>query len=171
LCTHVGSLHLQVGLTTCSFHFDTQDGGRPCEAAFLSSPAAHHASLPYVTVLCSYVLLSHCRLHHHSTDFAFEDLVMSTVDDTLTLPWPKSALSRCTYRKGISQRTECLPSWDATISTCVSPASPTWLFTNPSIGQTMPLYMHTALLIIRNMGVDVFSYLGRRAGRQLGFSH
>jgi hypothetical protein len=28
------------------------------------------------------------------------------------------------------------------------------------IEQTMPLYMHTVLLIIRSMGVDEFSYLG-----------
>jgi hypothetical protein len=39
---------------------------------------------------------------------------------------------------------------------------------NPSIGQTMPLYMHTALLIIREMGVDAFSYLGRWEGRWAG---
>ncbi|KAF7358060.1 p-loop containing nucleoside triphosphate hydrolase protein [Mycena venus] len=89
---------------------------------------------------------------------SFAHLVTSTVDGALTLPWPKSALSRCTYRKGISQRIGCLLSWDVTISTYVSPASPTRLFTNPSIEQTMPLYMHTALLIIRNMGVDAFSY-------------
>jgi hypothetical protein len=32
----------------------------------------------------------------------------------------------------------------------------------------MPLYMHTALLIIRNMGVDAFSYTGRWADK-VGF--
>ncbi|KAJ7699707.1 hypothetical protein B0H14DRAFT_3174002, partial [Mycena olivaceomarginata] len=37
------------------FHFDEQDTGRPCEAAFLSSQAEHlnHVSLPQVVVLCS----------------------------------------------------------------------------------------------------------------------
>lgn len=49
----------KVRLTPCSFHFDTQDAGRPCEAAFLSSPSPalhlNNASLPQVTVLCSYV--------------------------------------------------------------------------------------------------------------------
>jgi len=27
--------------------------------------------------------------------------------------------------------------------------------------QTMPLYMHSVLLIIRNMGVDAFNYRGK----------
>ncbi|KAJ7782167.1 hypothetical protein B0H14DRAFT_3893911 [Mycena olivaceomarginata] len=42
-------------LSALVFHFDTQDAGRPCEAAFLSSPAVHlkHVALPQVTVLCS----------------------------------------------------------------------------------------------------------------------
>ncbi|KAK6971319.1 p-loop containing nucleoside triphosphate hydrolase protein [Favolaschia claudopus] len=42
-------------LSALVFHFDTQDANRPCEAAFLSSPAAHlnNVVLPQVTVLCS----------------------------------------------------------------------------------------------------------------------
>jgi hypothetical protein len=35
----------------------------------------------------------------------------------------------------------------------------------------MPLYMHTALLIIRNMGVDAFSYQGWLAGALFRFKH
>ncbi|KAJ7854277.1 hypothetical protein B0H14DRAFT_764145 [Mycena olivaceomarginata] len=107
-------------LSALVFHFDTQDGGRPCEAAFLSSPAAHHASLPYVTVLCSPSNVSRRRRAYASlAQVRVEPLYLSEGDLT-------------------ADRMLAIMGCDNL--------------------DTMPLYMHTALLIIRNMGVDVFSY-------------
>ncbi|KAF8144663.1 hypothetical protein K438DRAFT_1500501, partial [Mycena galopus ATCC 62051] len=116
--------HLPEPLSALVFHFDTQDAGRPCEAAFVSSPAAHrlnHTALPQVTVLCSpsnvnrrrraYASLAHVRVV--PLYLSEKDL---TVDRML-------AIMGCDNL------------------------------------DTMPLYMHIALLIIRNMGVDAFSYL------------
>ncbi|KAJ7914991.1 hypothetical protein B0H13DRAFT_1711751 [Mycena leptocephala] len=108
-------------LSALVFHFDTQDGGRPCEAAFLSSPAAHHASLPYVTVLCSPSNVNRRRNAYASlAQVRVEPLYLSERDLT-------------------ADRMLAIMGCDNL--------------------DTMPLYMHTALLIIRNMGVDAFSYL------------
>ncbi|KAF8181950.1 hypothetical protein K438DRAFT_1601130 [Mycena galopus ATCC 62051] len=108
-------------LSALVFHFDTQDGGRPCEAAFLSSPAAHHASLPYVTVLCS---PSNVNRRRH----AYASLPQVRVEPLY-----------------LSER-------DLTVDRMLAIMGCDNL-------DTMPLYMHTALAIIRNMGVDAFSYL------------
>ncbi|KAF7344954.1 p-loop containing nucleoside triphosphate hydrolase protein [Mycena venus] len=109
-------------LSALVFHFDMQDTGRPCEAAFLSSPAAHlnNVNLPQVTVLCSpsnvnrrrraYASLAHVRV---------EPLCLSERDIS-------------------ADRMLAIMGCDNL--------------------DTMPLYMHTALLIIRNMGVEAFSY-------------
>ncbi|KAJ7735542.1 hypothetical protein DFH07DRAFT_905815 [Mycena maculata] len=108
-------------LSALVFHFDTQDGGRPCEAAFLSSPTAYHASLPYVTVLCSPSNVNRRRRAYASlTQVRVEPLYFSERDLT-------------------ADRMLAIMGCDNL--------------------DTMPLYMHTALLIIRNMGVDAFSYL------------
>ncbi|KAJ7479072.1 hypothetical protein FB451DRAFT_1350976 [Mycena latifolia] len=108
-------------LSALVFHFDTQDGGRPCEAAFLSSPAAHHACLPYVTVLCSPSNLNRRRRAYAPlAQVRVEPLYLSERDLT-------------------ADRMLAIMGCDNL--------------------DTMPLYMHTALLIIRNMGVDAFSYL------------
>ncbi|KAJ7675529.1 hypothetical protein B0H17DRAFT_839004, partial [Mycena rosella] len=110
-------------LSALVFHFDTQESGRPCEAAFLSSASAHHrdAAMPQITVLCSpsnvnrrrraYASLAHVRV---------EPLSLSEKDLT-------------------ADRMLAIMGCDNL--------------------ETMPLYMHIALLIIRNMGVDEFSYI------------
>ncbi|KAJ7792075.1 hypothetical protein B0H14DRAFT_2534533 [Mycena olivaceomarginata] len=122
-------------LSALVFHFDTQDAGRPCEAAFLSSPSPalhlNNASLPQVTVLCSpsnfnrrqraYASLVHVRV---------EPLYLSEKDLT-------------------ADRMLAIMGCDNL--------------------DTMPLYMHTALLIIRNMGVDAFSYTEFK--RRIGLEH
>ncbi|KAF7342598.1 p-loop containing nucleoside triphosphate hydrolase protein [Mycena sanguinolenta] len=70
-------------LSALVFHFDTQDGGRPCEAAFLSSPSAHRVSLPYVTVLCSPSNLNRRRRAYASlTQVRVEPLYLSEKDLT-----------------------------------------------------------------------------------------
>ncbi|KAJ7449422.1 hypothetical protein B0H11DRAFT_2078649 [Mycena galericulata] len=111
-------------LSALVFHFDTQDTGRPCEAAFLSSPAAHglnHATLPQATVLCSPSNVNRRRRAYSSlAHVRVEPLYLSERDLTVDR---MLAIMGC-------------DNLDA-----------------------MPLYMHTALLIIRNMGVDAFSYL------------
>ncbi|KAJ7124629.1 hypothetical protein C8R43DRAFT_1240942 [Mycena crocata] len=109
-------------LSALVFHFDTQDTGRPCEAAFLSSPTMlTHAALPQVTVLCSASNINRRRhayasLHH----VRVEPLSLSEKDLT-------------------AERMLAIMGCDNL--------------------DTMPLYMHTVLLIIRNMGVDAFNYL------------
>ncbi|KAJ7318411.1 hypothetical protein DFH08DRAFT_1036677 [Mycena albidolilacea] len=109
-------------LSALVFHFDTQDAGRPCEAAFLSSPAANlnHVALPQVTVLCS----------------------PSNVNRR-----------RQAYASQAQVRVEplCLAETDLTADRMLAIMGCDNL-------DKMPLYMHTALLIIRNMGVDAFSY-------------
>ncbi|KAJ7080294.1 hypothetical protein C8R44DRAFT_70625 [Mycena epipterygia] len=108
-------------LSALVFHFDTQDAGRPCEAAFLSSPTAHRAALPQVTVLCSPSNVNRRRRAYGSLDrVRVEPLSLSEQDLT-------------------ADRMLALMGCDNI--------------------ETMPLYMHTALLIIRNMGVDAFSYI------------
>ncbi|KAJ6457687.1 hypothetical protein C8R45DRAFT_1184394 [Mycena sanguinolenta] len=109
-------------LSALVFHFDERDAGRPCEAAFLSSPAVNfqHVPRPQVTVLCSpsnfnrrrraYASLPHVRV---------EPLCLSEKD-----------LS--------ADRMLALMGCDNL--------------------ETMPLYMHTALMIIRNIGFDAFKY-------------
>ncbi|KAJ7430794.1 hypothetical protein B0H11DRAFT_2134212 [Mycena galericulata] len=108
-------------LSALVFHFDTQDAGRPCEAAFLSSPAAaHQAALPRVTVLCSPSNVNRRRRAYASLDQVnVEPLYLSEQDLT-------------------ADRMLAIMGCDNI--------------------EMMPLYMHTALLIIRNMGVDAFSY-------------
>ncbi|KAJ7146727.1 hypothetical protein C8R44DRAFT_17969 [Mycena epipterygia] len=108
-------------LSALVFHFDTQDAGRPCEAAFLSSSTAHHAAVPQVTVLCSPSNVNRRRRAYGSLDrVRVEPLSLSEQDLT-------------------ADRMLALMGCDNI--------------------ETMPLYMHTALLIIRNMGVDAFSYI------------
>ncbi|KAJ7041472.1 hypothetical protein C8F04DRAFT_994581 [Mycena alexandri] len=106
------------------FHFDTQDSGRPCEAAFLSSPTAHtigRATLPQVTVLCSPSNVNRRRRAYSGlSQVRVEPLSLSEKDLT-------------------ADRMLALMGCDDL--------------------EKMPLYMHTALLIIRNMGIDAFSYL------------
>ncbi|KAJ7024784.1 hypothetical protein C8F04DRAFT_1130573 [Mycena alexandri] len=102
-------------------HFDTQDSGRPCEAAFLSSPTAHNGVPPEVTVLCSpgnvkrrrrvYAPLRNVRVK--ALSLSEKDL---TADRMLVLMGCEDL-------------------------------------------DTMPLYMHTALRIIRDLGAESFSYL------------
>ncbi|KAJ7679430.1 hypothetical protein DFH06DRAFT_511250 [Mycena polygramma] len=108
-------------LSALVFHFDTQDAGRPCEAAFLSSPAAaHQAVLPQVRVLCSPSNVNRRRRAYASLDqVVVQPLYLSEKDLT-------------------ADRMLAIMGCDNI--------------------ETMPLYMHTALLIIRNMGVDAFSY-------------
>ncbi|KAJ7729060.1 hypothetical protein DFH07DRAFT_969608 [Mycena maculata] len=107
-------------LSALVFHFDTQDCGRPCEAAFLSSPTAHHAALPQVTVLCSPSNVTRRRRAYASlAQVRVEPLSLSEKDLT-------------------ADRMLAIMGCDNL--------------------ETMPLYMHIALLIIRNMGVDEFSY-------------
>ncbi|KAJ7679442.1 hypothetical protein DFH06DRAFT_974912 [Mycena polygramma] len=112
---------LPAPLSALVFHFDTQDAGRPCEAAFLSSPAAaHQAALPRVTVLCSPSNLNRRRRAYASLNqVTVEPLYLSEKDLT-------------------ADRMLAIMGCDNI--------------------DTMPLYMHTALLIIRNMGVDAFNY-------------
>ncbi|KAJ6518103.1 hypothetical protein C8R47DRAFT_1031499, partial [Mycena vitilis] len=112
---------LPAPLSALVFHFDTQDAGRPCEAAFLSAPAAaNQAALPRVTVLCSPSNLNRRRRAYASLDQVIvEPLYLSEKDLT-------------------ADRMLAIMGCDNI--------------------ETMPLYMHTALLIIRNMGVDAFSY-------------
>ncbi|KAJ6566950.1 hypothetical protein B0H19DRAFT_1025516 [Mycena capillaripes] len=108
-------------LSALVFHFDAQDAGRPCEAAFLSSPASHRAALPHVTVLCSPSNVNRRRRAYASLErVRVEPLYLSEKDLT-------------------ADRMLAIMGCDNI--------------------ETMPLYMHTALLIIRNMGVDAFSYL------------
>ncbi|KAJ6577804.1 hypothetical protein B0H19DRAFT_1370886 [Mycena capillaripes] len=115
-------------LSALVFHFDAQDTGRPCEAAFLSSPAAHGAALPHVTVLCSPSNVNRRRRAYASLhQVRVEPLYLSEKDVTVDR---MLALMGC---DNIS---------------------------------TMPLYMHMVLLIIRNMGVDAFSY--QEFKRQIG---
>ncbi|KAJ7325437.1 hypothetical protein DFH08DRAFT_752550 [Mycena albidolilacea] len=109
-------------LSALVFHFDTQDAGRPCEAAFLSSPAAHlnHVALPQVTILCSPSNVNRCRQAYASqAQVRVEPLCLAETDLT-------------------ADRMLAIMGCDNL--------------------DKMPLYMHTALLIIRNMGVDAFSY-------------
>ncbi|KAJ7817960.1 hypothetical protein B0H13DRAFT_1739258 [Mycena leptocephala] len=109
-------------LSALIFHFDAQDTGRPCEAAFLASPAAtHRAVLPHITVLCSPSNLNRRQGAYAALDHVdVEPLYLSEKDLT-------------------ADRMLAIMGCDNI--------------------DTMPLYMHTALLIIRNMGVDAFSYL------------
>ncbi|KAK7035580.1 p-loop containing nucleoside triphosphate hydrolase protein [Favolaschia claudopus] len=109
-------------LSALVFHFDTQDANRPCEAAFLSSPAAHlqNVVLPQVTVLCSPSNMTRRRKAYASQpQVRVEPLYLSEQDLT-------------------AERMLTLMACDDM--------------------DKMPLYMHTALRIIRNMGVDRFSY-------------
>ncbi|KAJ7318410.1 hypothetical protein DFH08DRAFT_1086620 [Mycena albidolilacea] len=109
-------------LSALVFHFDTQDAGRPCEAAFLSSPAVHlnHVALPQVTVLCSPSNVNRRRQAYASqAQVRVEPLCLSETDLT-------------------ADRMLAIMGCDNL--------------------DKMPLYMHTALLIIRNMGVDAFTY-------------
>ncbi|KAJ6536836.1 hypothetical protein B0H19DRAFT_1240702 [Mycena capillaripes] len=108
-------------LSALVFHFDAQDTGRPCEAAFLASPATHRAALSHITVLCSPSNLNRRRRAYAALDHVdVEPLYLSEKDLT-------------------ADRMLAIMGCDNI--------------------DTMPLYMHTALLIIRNMGVDAFSYL------------
>ncbi|KAF8187861.1 hypothetical protein K438DRAFT_1433992, partial [Mycena galopus ATCC 62051] len=116
--------HLPAPLSALVFHFDTQDAGRPCEAAFISSPAAHrlnHTALPQITVLCSPSNVNRRRRAYASlAQVRVVPLYLSEKDLTVDR---MLAIMGCDNL------------------------------------DTMPLYMHVALLIIRNMGVDAFSYL------------
>ncbi|KAK7052655.1 p-loop containing nucleoside triphosphate hydrolase protein [Favolaschia claudopus] len=107
-------------LSALVFHFDTQDANRPCEAAFLSSPAAHLSNvvLPQVTVLCSNITRRR-RAYASQPQVRVEPLYLSEQDLT-------------------AERMLTLMACDNI--------------------DKMPLYMHTALRLIRNMGVDAFSY-------------
>ncbi|KAJ7462991.1 hypothetical protein FB451DRAFT_1139792 [Mycena latifolia] len=108
-------------LSALVFHFDTQDAGRPCEAAFLSSPTGHCVAVPQVTVLCSPSNVNRRRRAYASLpQVRVEPLSLSEKDLTADRMLAMMACDNL---------------------------------------ETMPLYMHTALLIIRNMGVDAFSYL------------
>ncbi|KAJ7463035.1 hypothetical protein FB451DRAFT_1495209, partial [Mycena latifolia] len=108
-------------LSALVFHFDAQDAGRPCEAAFLSSPTGHRAAVPRVTVLCSPSNVNRRRRAYASLpQVRVEPLSLSEKDLT-------------------ADRMLAIMGCDNL--------------------ETMPLYMHTALLIIRNMGVDAFRYL------------
>ncbi|KAF7350680.1 p-loop containing nucleoside triphosphate hydrolase protein [Mycena sanguinolenta] len=109
-------------LSALVFHFDTQDSGRPCEAAFISSPAAQHttSTLPQVTVLCSPSNINGRRRAYASLpQVRVEPLYLSEKDLTVDR---MLAIMACDNL------------------------------------DTMPLYMHTALHIIRTMGIDAFSY-------------
>ncbi|KAJ7752978.1 hypothetical protein B0H16DRAFT_1279894, partial [Mycena metata] len=118
-------------LSALVFHFDTQDTGRPCEAAFLSRPNAHNAPLPQVTVLCSPSNVNRRKRAYASLgQVRVEPLTLSEKDLT-------------------ADRMLTLMGCDDL--------------------ETMPLYMHTVLLIIRKMGVDEFSYLEFK--RQIGLEH
>ncbi|KAJ7203056.1 hypothetical protein GGX14DRAFT_369856, partial [Mycena pura] len=125
--------HLPKPLSALVFHFDTQDTGRPCEAAFISSPGAHplnHTVLPQVTVLCSPSNVNRRRRTYAPlAQVRVVPLYLSEKDLTVDR---MLAIMGCDNL------------------------------------DTMPLYMHIALLIIREMGVDAFSYLEfkRRIGRE-----
>ncbi|KAJ7255110.1 hypothetical protein B0H12DRAFT_1323296 [Mycena haematopus] len=70
-------------LSALVFHFDERDTGRPCEAAFLSSPASHldHVALPQVTVLCSPSNIKRRRQAYASrTQVRVEPLYLSEKD-------------------------------------------------------------------------------------------
>ncbi|KAJ6577847.1 hypothetical protein B0H19DRAFT_1253149 [Mycena capillaripes] len=115
-------------LSALVFHFDAQDAGRPCEAAFLSSRAVHGAALPHVVVLCSPSNINRRRRAYACLpQVSVEPLYLQEKDLT-------------------ADRMLAIMGCDNI--------------------DTMPLYMHTALLIIRNMGVDGFSY--QEFKRQLG---
>ncbi|KAJ6493234.1 hypothetical protein C8R45DRAFT_1212645 [Mycena sanguinolenta] len=109
-------------LSALAFHFDTQDSGRPCEAAFISSPAVQStaSALPPVTVLCSPSNINRRRRAYASLpQVRVEPLYLSERDLT-------------------ADRMLAIMACDNL--------------------DTMPLYMHTALHIIRTMGIDAFSY-------------
>ncbi|KAJ7158979.1 hypothetical protein C8R43DRAFT_357208 [Mycena crocata] len=110
-------------LSALVFHFDTQETGRPCEAAFISSPTTPiQAPLPNVTVLCSASNAKRRRLAYASlAHIRVEPLSLSEKDLT-------------------AERMLALMGCDNL--------------------DTMPLYMHTVLRIIRSMGADKFSYQG-----------
>ncbi|KAJ7169013.1 hypothetical protein C8R46DRAFT_1191598 [Mycena filopes] len=121
-------------LSALVFHFDTQDTGRPCEAAFLSSPGEHKAAVPQVTVLCSPSNVNRRRRAYASLGrVRVEAMTLSERDLTADR---MLALMGCDDLERI------------------------------------PLYMHIVLHIIRDMGVDGFSYLAfkqRVAAEQLDF--
>ncbi|KAJ7875712.1 hypothetical protein B0H14DRAFT_3547029 [Mycena olivaceomarginata] len=115
------------------FHFDEQDTGRPCEAAFLSSQAEHlnHVSLPQVVVLCSPSNIVRRRWAYASqTQVRVEPLYLSEKD---------LSADRMLAIMGCDNL------------------------------ESMPLYMHTVLMIIRSMGVDKSSYTGFK--RRIGLEH
>ncbi|KAJ7165756.1 hypothetical protein C8R46DRAFT_899970 [Mycena filopes] len=117
--TRVGELPQP--LSALVFHFDTEDTGRPCEAAFLSSPGDHNAAVPRVTVLCSPSNINRRRRAYASLGrVRVKAMILSERDLTADR---MLALMGCDDLERI------------------------------------PLYMHIVLHIIRDMGVDGFSYL------------
>ncbi|KAJ7077010.1 hypothetical protein B0H15DRAFT_862818 [Mycena belliarum] len=117
--TRIGSL--PEPLSALVFHFDTQDTGRPCEAAFLSlANRSSDAAVAHVTILCSPSNLNRRRAAYASLpQVRIAPLFLSEGDLTADR---MLALMGCDNM------------------------------------ETMPLYMHTALLLIRTMGVDAFRY-------------
>ncbi|KAJ6457625.1 hypothetical protein C8R45DRAFT_563581 [Mycena sanguinolenta] len=113
---------LPESLSALVLHFDEREAGRPCEAAFLSSPANHlnHVTLPNVTVLCSPSNINRRRRAYASQpQVRIEPLYLSEMD-----------LS--------ADRMLALMGCDNI--------------------ETMPLYMHTVMMLIRDIGFDAFSY-------------
>ncbi|KAJ7639330.1 hypothetical protein FB45DRAFT_424867 [Roridomyces roridus] len=111
-------------LSALVFHFDTQDLGRPCEAAFLSVPSAHSVNsttLPRITVLCSPSNVNRRRRAYSS------------------LPHVR------VYPLQLSER-------DLTADRMLA-------IMGCSNLETAPLYLHTILRIVREIGADRFSYL------------
>ncbi|KAH7101544.1 hypothetical protein BKA62DRAFT_179305 [Auriculariales sp. MPI-PUGE-AT-0066] len=112
-------------LAALVFHFDEQDCGRPCEAAYLSCPlsgAAHQTGshVPQVTVLCS------------PSNFTRRSRAYASLPNVRVAPLFLSE------RDLTADRMLAIMGCDNI--------------------ETMPLYMHSVLLMIRNMGVDAFSY-------------
>ncbi|KAH7101548.1 P-loop containing nucleoside triphosphate hydrolase protein [Auriculariales sp. MPI-PUGE-AT-0066] len=110
-------------LAALVFHFDEQGGDRPCEAAYLGSPAAgSDTHVKRIVVLASYVnMANRHRTYAHLHNVDVQPLLLGDAD--ITAP-------RLLALMGLSD--------DAM--------------------ENLPLYMHTILQIVREIGPENFSY-------------
>ncbi|KAH7104077.1 P-loop containing nucleoside triphosphate hydrolase protein [Auriculariales sp. MPI-PUGE-AT-0066] len=107
------------------FHFDEEDGDRPCEAAYLGTPIAgttNNAHVRHITVLASSVnLANRRRAYANLQNVDVQPLLLGEAD--ITAP-----------------RLLTLMGW------------------SDDAAEHLPLYMHTILQIVREIGPEGFSY-------------
>ncbi|KAH7094198.1 hypothetical protein BKA62DRAFT_644786 [Auriculariales sp. MPI-PUGE-AT-0066] len=111
-------------LAALVFHFDEEDGDRPCEAAHLGTPAVtpNGPHVGRVTVLASSVnLVNRRQAYANLSNVNVQPLLLSEADITV-------------------QRLLTLMGW------------------SDDAADKLPLYMHTILQIVREMGPEGFSY-------------